>query len=384
MNAERPAKIIVAPDSFKGSLTAADAADAMAAGIHSAVPNAHVIKVPITDGGEGTVDTFLHAAGGEKVIVTVTGPLMEPVSASYGVLPDGTAVVEAAAASGLTLVLDSMRDPLRATSKGTGQLIAAALLRGCRKIIIGMGGTATNDGGIGLLDALGIAFYDHDGKRLHGCGESLEKIEHIDCCGLLPQAREAQFFAACDVKNKLCGENGAAYVFGPQKGASPQEVKRLDRGLAHFAQKALEVTGKDMAAIVGGGAAGGMSAGVSVFLNAELSPGFDLAAKATHLEQKIDGAAVLFTGEGKTDEQTVFGKVPAACAALAQKHNVPVVCLSGAYTAQKALYPLGITALFSITSGPMTLPYSIENAPELLRSCAENATRLFFAGFEKS
>lgn len=373
--------IIVAPDSFKGSLSSVEAALAIERGIHKALPEAYVYKVPMADGGEGTVEAMLCAVGGELRHGTVIGPLGEELRASYGIADDGqTAFIEMAAASGLPLVPDELRNPLVTTTYGTGQLIRFALDAGCRKIIIGIGGSATNDGGMGLAQALGVRFLNVQGIELDRGGQYLEQLDRIDLEQLDPRLANTEVIVMCDVSNPLCGEEGAAAIYGPQKGATPEMIERLDRGLAHYAAVIKAQLGIDVLNLRGAGAAGGLGAGLVALLGASLRPGMQTILQATSLEGHMESANLLITGEGRTDEQTAFGKVPVGLAEIALPHNVPVVCLSGALAGSPdELYRKGITALFSILNAPMQLPEAMERTAELLTQAAENAVRLFIA-----
>lgn len=371
-------KIIIAPDSFKGSLSSVDAALAIENGIRKALFEAEIVKVPMADGGEGTVEAMICAIGGEKRRMTVIGPLGEEVSALYGVSADGvTAVIEMAAASGLPLVPDHKRNPMLATTYGTGQLIQRALDDGCRKIIIGLGGSATNDGGMGMAQALGIRFLDKEGVDLGRGGMELEKVAVIDLNNLDPRIIDTEFVAMCDVSNPLFGENGAAAVYGPQKGATSDMIERLDHGMEHYAAILKQQLSVDIAHLPGAGAAGGLGAGLVAYLGATLRPGIETVLLATKLEKDMVDASLLFTGEGRTDRQTTFGKVPAGLAAIARKYDVPVVCLSGALDkGAEELYVGGITSLFSIVNAPMPLTEAMERTEELLAQSAENVVRL--------
>ncbi len=387
-------KIVIAPDSFKGSLSAAEVCAAIEKGIKKAGcatgvaktsgedKIVEVVKIPMADGGEGTVEAIVSAVGGRLVCEEVTGPLGEKLQACFGILDldtggGRTAVIEMAAASGLTLVPPGSRNPLFATSYGTGELIRKALHSGCDRLIIGIGGSATNDGGMGMAQALGIRFLDTNGREVGFGGQYLEEVHMIDLQGLDPLVHKADIKVACDVANLLCGKQGAAYVYGPQKGATPEMVKRLDRGLGHFAEKIKQHTGKDIKDVPGAGAAGGMGAGLMAFLGARLMPGIEIISEITGLEKHIQSADLVFTGEGRTDRQTAYGKVASGIASMAMKHGVPLVCLSGSLgEGIDSLYEHGITAFFSIAPGPMSLDDAMQNADALLQNAAENIMRL--------
>lgn len=376
-------RIVAAPDSFKGSISSVQAAEAIRTGVLRAAPEADVAIVPMADGGEGTVDAVLAAVGGKRIAVTVVGPLGRPVEAVYGLLPDGrTAVIEMAAASGLPLVSADERDPLSATTYGTGELIRDALDRGAERILIGLGGSATNDGGMGMAQALGVRFLDADGAPIdgYGCGRMLERIASIDGSGLDPRFAAAEVTVLSDVTNPLCGPNGASAVYGPQKGATPAMVEQLDRGLARYAERVEAFNGRRVRDMPGAGAAGGLGAGLAAFGRTELKPGIRVVLELAGFERIVAGAALVITGEGRTDGQTAFGKVPAGIAAEAGRFGVPVVCLSGGLGAgAETLYETGIAALFSIANRPMTLDEAMRGAEALLAEAAENVVRLYLA-----
>lgn len=374
-------RIVVAPDSFKGSLSALDAAKAVERGIKKAWNPVEVVKIPMADGGEGTVEALVTALGGRFVPVEATNPIGHKITSFYGVLSDEkTVVIEMAAASGLPLIQKADRNPLLTTSYGTGELIAHALDHGFRDIIIGIGGSATNDGGMGMLQALGVRFLDSQGQSLGFGGGELKRLESIDTRNIHPGIKDAKIQVACDVTNPLCGSNGASSVFGPQKGATPEMVGELDLALLRYAEKIHELLGIDFAVKPGAGAAGGMGTGLMAFLGAALKPGFEIVKEASRLEEHIKTSQLVITGEGMTDAQTLYGKVPSGIASLAQKYKIPVVCLSGGLgEGADKLYDKGITALLSITDKPMSLEQAMTDAPRLLESAAENAMRLFAA-----
>jgi glycerate kinase len=372
-------KIVIAPDSFKGSAAAPEAANAIEKGVLKAVPGAEIIKVPMADGGEGTVEAMITAAGGEIRQVEVTGPLGDKVPAFYGILYDGkTGVVEMAAASGLPLVPKEKRNPMLATSFGTGELIKMALEAGCRRLVIGIGGSATNDGGMGMLQALGVKFLDAGGAELGFGGGELERLASIDCSNLYAGLKDAEILAACDVTNPLCGPHGASHVFGPQKGATLEMVERLDKGLENFANRIKDTLGKDIMNMPGTGAAGGMGAGLVAFLGAVLKRGMEIMTEIAGIEKKVEWCDLVITGEGNTDFQTAFGKVPVGISRIGKKYGKPVICLSGGLgEGVETLYEEGITALFSIANKPMSLEMAMKNAGDLLTSAAENIIRLY-------
>jgi glycerate kinase len=375
-------RILVAPDSFKGSLSAMEVARAMERGVLSVLPDATVIKIPVADGGEGTVETLVEATGGRIQHATVADPLGRPVTAIWGILGDGaTAVIEMATASGLPLVSKQERNPLTATSYGTGQLLKAALDQGLRRIIIGLGGSATNDGGAGLAQALGARFQDGAGEALPLGAAALAHLTAIDLDGLDPRLAQSSILVACDVDNPLCGPRGASAVFGPQKGATPAMVQELDRALATFAGIAARTTGKDIARQPGAGAAGGLGAGLLFFTDARLQPGVEIVLAALSFQERMQGVDLVITGEGCTDAQTVMGKAPMGVAKAAAPFKVPVVCLSGGLRpGHEALLEHGVTALMSIVPGPMPLAVCLAEAGRLVQEASARLIRLLLAG----
>lgn len=379
-------KVLVAPDSYKGSLSSKQVCEAIEEGLLKANKEAfEVLKVPIADGGEGTVDAFLSAMGGELVQVTVTGPLGEPVSSFYGILPDGTAVIEMAAASGLSLVPAHQRNPLITTTYGTGELIEHALDRGCMRFIVGIGGSATNDAGVGMLQALGIKFLDEAGQEVPWGGGNLDKVATIDLSGMDPRLKKAEFIVACDVDNPLCGENGASAVYGPQKGATPDMVRLLDRNLSHFADVVSRTLGEDHRDDPGAGAAGGLGFAFKAFLNAQMRRGIDVVMEVTHMDTLAAQCDIIITGEGRTDFQTaLFGKAPSGVANLGKRVGKPVLLISGSLgEGYQELFDQGVVAAFSIANGPMSLQEAMENAYSLLVDKAQNIGRLLVALTEK-
>ena len=323
-------RIVVASDSFKGSLTSEEVALNVEAGIFRVCPSCRVDKVCVADGGEGTIEALCQTLGGEIVEKTVSDPLGRPVRASYAVLADGqTAVMEMSEASGLPLLKECERNPLRTSTYGTGELIADALKRGCRKFLVGIGGSATNDAGMGMLSALGFRFLDADGNVLPGIGESLNYVADIDDSEVLPAVSEAGFTVACDVDAPLYGPRGAACVFAPQKGADPDTVKVLDEGLRHFSEVLIRCLGKDVTEISGAGAAGGLGGGFMAFLNATLTPGIEMVLDAIDFDAVISGADLVITGEGRIDSQTLGGKAPYGIMLRAKKQGIKVAAIGG-------------------------------------------------------
>ena len=325
-------KIVVASDSFKGCLSSMQVADAVERAVLQACPACDVIKIDVADGGEGTMDALQHTLGGHKIWLEVSDPLGRPVRASYVILEDGTsAVVEMAVASGLPLLSPEERNPLETSTYGTGQLIADALNKGCRKFLIGIGGSATNDAGMGMLQALGYRFTDAQGNVLCGCGESLEKVASIDASSASPALKESEFIVACDVDAPLYGPKGAAYVFAPQKGADTETVERLDNGLKHFSEVAAKSKGaiEDYAQTPGAGAAGGLGFGLMTFLNARLVSGINMVLDAIGFDSIIKDADLIITGEGRIDSQTLAGKTPYGVLQRAKLQGIPVVAIGG-------------------------------------------------------
>lgn len=365
-------RIVVAPDSYKGSLSAVDVANTIARGIIKAFPEAEVIKVPIADGGEGTVEAFVTVTGGQYINTEVTGPLSERINARWGILGDGkTAVIEMAAASGLTLIAKEKRNPCITTTYGTGQLIKAALDMGIRKFIICLGGSGTNDGGAGLAQALGVKFLDSDKRELPYGGAALINLAEINTLNLDKRLQQAKFVVACDVANTLCGNLGASVVFGPQKGATAKMVEELDAALENYQKIACKATGKDVAGMPGAGAAGGLGAGLMFFTSAKFQSGIELVIKAGGLNEKIKNADLVITGEGCTDFQTAFGKAPVGIAKLAKQFGVPVICLSGSLgQGYQEVLACNIDALMNIQPYPMGLEKCIEEAEILTEEAA--------------
>lgn len=350
-------KVILAPDSFKGTMSALRICDIMEEEIKKFFPDAEIKKVPVADGGEGTVDSLIKAAGGEKVHVKVKGPYFETVDCFYGVLSDGeTAVIEMAAAAGLPLV-ENRKDPSLATTYGVGELIRHAVSKGCKSLIIGLGGSCTNDGGAGMAAAVGVKFINHAGKEFIPTGATLNQIEKIDMSEIMDLSG-IKITAMCDVNNPLCGINGAAKVFGPQKGAGEEMTELLDENLRYFAGVIKSQLGKDVADIPGAGAAGGMGAGVVAFLGAGLKRGIDVILDTVSFDSMLDGADLVFTGEGKIDSQSLRGKVVHGIAVRAKKYGVPVIAVVGDIgDGAEEIYSCGVTAIISINR--VAVPFEI-------------------------
>jgi glycerate kinase len=378
-------KIVLIPDSLKESLSAFEVASAMSEGIRCVMPEAEIVSCPLADGGEGTVDALVHATGGYKVEALVHDPFMRKINAAYGITGDQqTAVIEVAAASGLALLSMDERNPMMATSYGTGELIADALAKGIRNFIIGLGGSGINDGGAGMAQALGVCFLDAQGKELPKGGGALIDLARIDISGMHEALNDATFTLASDVTNPLTGANGASRVFGPQKGATEEMAAILDRCLAHYAFVIKEQLGKEVASLKGAGAAGGLGAGFIAFFNAKLKSGFPLIAELAKVEKALEGADLIFTAEGKSDKQTLSGKLPYGVGKLGEKHGIPVCLLTG-YAAPETeeLLNHGITSVLPFQNGPMTLSESVRNAGQLIRQSSANVLRVFLAGRKK-
>jgi len=364
-------KIVVAPDSYKGSLTAKEACAAIKKGVLKAVPDAEIITIPMSDGGEGTTRSLVDSLGGEMIQCSVMNPLGEAVTAEYAILSDNTAVIEMAQASGLTLIGKERRDPMKTTTYGTGEMIKDALDRGCRNFILGIGGSATNDGGAGMAQALGFGLLDRDGRQVPFGGGGLGEIRRIDISAADPRIRESRFLVACDVDNPLCGENGASNVFGPQKGATPEMIGILDKNLCHFADIIERDMGVSVKDVPGAGAAGGLGAGMLAFLSASLRKGVDIVIDAVGLKPSLQGADLVITGEGSCDFQTVKGKTPCGVAKAAQQLGVPAVIIAGQVgTGAEALYEHGVVGIFTLVNGPVSLDHAMENAGSLLEDAA--------------
>ncbi|MBW7985769.1 glycerate kinase family protein [Lactobacillus helveticus] len=379
-------KFVLAPDSFKESMTAAEVCQAMEKGIRKAIPEAEIISIPMADGGEGTTDSLIDATNGQKHFLTVTDPLGKKVNAYYGILGDQkTAIIEMAQASGLTYVAKNNRTTetiMRTTTYGTGELINDALKHNVNKIIIGLGGSSTNDGGAGMAQAIGVKFFDqanHEITTKLGGGD-LNKIAKIDLSAINPQLKDVQILIASDVTNPLTGQNGASAVFGSQKGADAQTVEKLDQNLSHYATLIQQTINKDVATIPGSGAAGGLGAGLLAFTNATIHHGVELIAHETHLADKIKGADFVFTGEGGTDFQTKFGKTPYGVAQIAKKENIPVISLAG-YLGEgiEQLYDEGFTAIFGILDKAEDIRQALKNGPKNIERTTENIMRLIIS-----
>ncbi|RZT10318.1 glycerate kinase [Duganella sp. CF402] len=367
-------KIVIAPDSFKESLTAMVVANEIEAGFREIFPDAEYRKLPVADGGEGTVQAMIDASGGKLVALNVSGPLGETVAAFYGLMGDGqTAVIEMAAASGLELVAPAQRNPLLTTSYGTGQLIRHALDAGARRFVLGIGGSATNDGGAGMLQALGGRLIDATGADLAVGGGALNMLDRIDLSGLDARIKDCTFDVACDVNNPLVGPQGASAIFGPQKGATPEMVARLDDNLRHYARIIASDLGHDVADVPGAGAGGGIGAAMLVFLGGRLRPGSEIVTDAVGLDAAVADADLVLTGEGRIDGQTTQGKTPVGVARVAQRHGKPVIAIGGSLgTGAAAVHAHGIDAVFGSVSRPCTVEEALANAAANVRGAARN------------
>ena len=376
-------KVTVAIDSFKGSLSTFEAASAIEEGIKRVYNDAEVVKSPRADGGEGTVEAIIAAGGGEMVTVSVTGPLGVKIDASYGFITDTkTAVIEMSAAAGITLVSDAERNPLNTTTYGVGEMIADAVSRGCRKFIIGIGGSATNDGGIGMLQALGFEFLNERGSQVPYGAKGLENIRTINIENALPELKECEFCVACDVKNPLCGDNGCSAIYGPQKGATPEMIEDMDMWLLDYARLTKEVLPESDANVEGTGAAGGMGFALLSYLGATLSSGVDLVIKETGLEDYVKDSELVITGEGRLDGQSYMGKAPIGVAKLGKKYGKTVIAFSGCVTEDaRVCNEHGIDAFFPILRAPCTLEEAMnkDNAYKNLCDTTEQALRLIKA-----
>lgn len=377
-------KIVVAPDSFKGSVSASGACDAIASGLRRVVPDADIVSIPMADGGEGTVDALVASTKGNLREVEVIGPLAQPIKATYGITGDEgkaerTAVIEMAAAAGLPLVPIAKRNPLYTTTYGLGQLINDAIGQGCRKFIIGIGGSATNDCGTGMAQALGVKFYDNDKQEItdYMTGDLMGQVASVDTSGLALDIDQCEFVIACDVSNPLLGPNGAGNIYGPQKGADPATIELLETNMAHIITLIEDKVHRVVRDIAGAGAAGGLGAGIMTFLNGSLEQGVEIVMRYSRFAQKIRGADLIITGEGKIDATTVSGKTIAGIAAVAQAQSIPVIALAGLIDTEafEKIRQIGIKAIFSICPGPISLPQAMKQAPALLADTAEQVLR---------
>ncbi|EGR2498051.1 hypothetical protein VCSRO55_0789 [Vibrio cholerae] len=372
-------KVVIAPDSFKESLTAKQVCDAIQAGLARVWHDAKFVAIPVADGGEGTVQSLVDATQGRLVEVKVMGPQGKRVEAFYGMLGDNqTAVIEMAAASGLHHVPVAQRDPKLTTSFGTGELIRHALDQGVTKLIIGLGGSATNDGGVGMLAALGARFTNADGDPIQLTGGGLRELTHIDLQDFDPRLQNCDILVACDVNNPLCGDKGASAVFGPQKGATPEDVQLLDGTLRQFGLLTEKVTGKMVLESAGAGAAGGMGAALLAYAQARLRPGIEIVLETVQLAHQVSDADLVITGEGRIDSQTIHGKTPMGVAKVAKRFDVPVLALCGCTGDNyQAVYQCGIDAVFAAVPRAMSLEDALKESDFNLADLAENVARLW-------
>lgn len=360
-------KIVVASDSFKGSLRSKEVGACVMETLLQAYPNLEVVNLPIADGGEGLTEALTDATQGIIIDKTVSGPLSQNVEARYGISADGlTAIIEMASASGLSLVPKDQRNPMITTTYGTGELIADALDRGCRNFLIGIGGSATNDAGIGMLQALGFKFYSNGHQLPVSGGELLAQIDHIDSLDIHPMIDESTFIVACDVKNPMCGSHGAAYVYGAQKGATPEMIKLLDRGVASFADLLEQEWGRSIKTLPGAGAAGGMGGSMVALLNATLKPGIDMVLDFLHFHDIIAGADLIITGEGAMDRLTLMGKAPIGVLRAAQKQHIPIIAIAGRIEDRAELEQAGFETLIEIS--PRDIPIEEAMKPAIAKA----------------
>lgn len=374
-------KFLFASDSFKGTLSSRRTAELLTLAAQETFPGCECAAVETADGGEGTTDAVLSAVGGEKITLPVHGPLGDITEGFYGILDNRQVIMEMASASGLPLLPPSMRNPLRTSSYGTGEMIADALERGCRDISIALGGSATNDGGMGCMRALGVRFLDKDGNELQGCGQDLINVKTIDANSIHPLIREATFTVMCDVSNPLCGENGATYTFGKQKGGTPEILSRLETGMQNYRNIIMQQSGIDMDTVPGSGAAGGLGAALMTFLNGKLKSGIDTVLDLVGFDRKLEGVSLVVTGEGAADWQSSFGKVMQGVGTRCQKHNIPAVALVGSMgQGAEEIYNYGIDSIFTTVNRVMPLEEALEHADELYLQAAKRMFRMLKAG----
>ena len=375
-------KIVIAPQSFKGNISALEAARAIERGVLSAEPGAETVLAPVADGGDGTLDALVEGTGGQFIRSTVTGPLGQPVEATWGVMGDGrTAVIEMARASGLAMVPPRRRDPRLTTTRGTGEIIKEALDKGFNHIIVGLGGSATNDGGAGAAAALGARFLDAKGRPLPDGGAALIRLDRIDISKLDPRLAAATFVAATDVTNPLCGPTGASAIYGPQKGASAEVVEELDAALLNLGNLILRDVGKEVIDLPGAGAAGGLGAGLMAFAGSEVRSGIDMVCDVLDFDSHLEGASLVITGEGGADRSTIFDKAPVGVARRALAKGVPTILLAGTLgQGHEELYEHGISGILSIADRPMSFDQSLRRTGELLEAAADRAMRLIGVG----
>lgn len=373
--------IIIAPDSFKGSLSTTEVASHIKAGVQRIFPTANFQMIPMADGGEGTVEAMVSSLGGHYETVTVTGPMGTPVNAVFGVLDNGKAVLEMAAASGLPLVPPDQKDICRATTYGTGEMLKKAMDMGCKRIYIGIGGSATNDGGIGMAQALGAHFLDEQGHEVGLGGGVLQDIQTIDLSGMDSRLKETEITVMCDVDNPLCGPKGASAIYGPQKGATPELVSFLDHGLSHLIDIMAESGLPNLKDMPGSGAAGGLGMGLAAFTGAALRSGIEAVLDAANFTERLNWAHLVITGEGRIDEQSVFGKVPTGISKYAVRYKVPVIAIVGCIGhGASAVYAHGINTIESCVYAPSTLEDALANAADNVEAAAERIMRAIEVG----
>lgn len=374
-------KIIIASDSYKGSASTFEVEASIEEGIKRVEKQADVLKIPIADGGEGTVDAIIEGCGGEYRYITVTGPYQQMVQAKFGLIDTERAVIEMAQASGLMLVGTNQMNPMEATSYGTGELINEVLAHGVKEIYIGIGGSATNDGGVGMAQALGVSFKDADGKEIALGAKEIAMIDSIDISNINPRLKETVFYILSDVSNPLCGQNGASFIYGKQKGASGAQVLKLDEALCHYGQKIQETLRITVLEMEGAGAAGGLGAGLLAFCDAEMCQGISKILELLKLEEYMKKADVVITGEGRMDGQSLNGKAPVGIAILAKKYDIPVIAIVGSASANlSTIYETGIDYVLDIINEPMELSYAMEQVERLLVCAGEQAMRLIQLG----
>ena len=375
-------KVIIAPQGFKGGISGLEAAKAIARGVLAAVPDAETVLLPVADGGDGTLHALVDATGGEIFTCTVTGPINQQVEAQWGVMGDGrTAVIEMAKASGLAMLPTQRRNPRTTTTLGTGQLLREASEKGFSRVIIGLGGSATNDAGAGMATALGAKFLDASGNPLPPGGAALARLDRVDTSGMIESLSGIEIVGATDVTNPLCGPTGASAIFGPQKGATEGVVAELDAALLNFAQIVKRDTGQDVLDIPGAGAAGGLGAGLIAFAGAKLQSGIDMVCQMLDFDRHLEGADLVFTGEGRVDLSTVFDKAPVGVARHAKAHGVPTVLLAGSLgDGHEQLYDHGVASVLCISDGAMSFQQALGRTGDMLQGTAERAVRLFLTG----
>ena len=377
-------KIVIAPQAFKGSLSALNVATAVQKGVRRIFPDAQILTCPVADGGDGTLETLVESSGGKIMETNVADPTGKPIVAQWGAMGDGnTAVIEMARTSGLALLTLEERDPLNATTYGLGEIIVSALNKGFRKFIVGIGGSATNDAGAGMAQALGIKLMDREGRNLVFGGAALQNLSVIDTSSIDQRVLESNFQIACDVNNPLTGPEGASAVYGPQKGATEENVRQLDSALGVFAEVAKRDLGKDISNLEGAGAAGGLGAGMIAFVEGHLRAGVDIVLDTVNLAEKLESADLVITGEGSIDFQTVYNKAPIGVARMAKARGIPTIGISGMLGKNyQIVHNHGIDAALSIANGPISLEESLQNAPSLISEAVEESLRLISVGMK--